>query len=86
MRVTWTIVPLGSGKFHLIDHFGRQVAVVERKRDVLALAVDYMNRSYSEDGVDDIEFEGFGLIPFFPTRWLRKFREWVAERIHQFVR
>jgi hypothetical protein len=85
MKACWVIVPVGNGKFRLNNQFGEQVAIVERKRDVSAPALEYVQRYYYQNNVDDIVFEGLELIPFFPTRWIRKCKEWLFGGMCRFV-
>jgi len=85
MEVVWHVVPIGGGKFRLNNQFGEKVAIVERKQDVFVPALEYVQRYYYQSNVDDIVFEGLGLIPFFPTRWLRKSKEWMFGGIRRFV-
>lgn len=71
MKVIWRVVPLGEGEFRVVDHDGMEVAIVRRKREVLACAYDYA-ASDRRGNVDDIVLDGIDMIPSAAGRLMRR--------------
>ncbi len=78
MKVFWKVVPIGGGEFRLLDHEGREVTTVRRKREVILAGYEYL-KSDRRGEADDIVFEGIERIPSCVGRLIQRLTRFSGE-------